>query len=219
MNVSSAAPRTDPSGVQTLPGPTTASRESVVEITPIAGWRFGGTTSEPAAGTVETVTIPDSVTWGATVEYAFTPWGSIEALWSHQGSELSATFRSPAPAGVDPKLAHLNVDTFQIGGLWQSGDASSRARLFFDILFGVTLLSPSPELSTLSRFSASVGGGVKYFVADHFGLRLGARWMPVYVNSPEGPFEVCRDQLGCTTYYGTSLVSQGDAYGGLILRF
>lgn len=206
-------------GVQALPAGTTPSRAAAVEVTAAAGWRFRGVTAEPATATVESVKIPDSLSWGAMVEIPFAPWGSIEALWSHQNSELNATFTASAPAGAEPKLAHMNVDTLQIGGLWQSGDPDSKARLFVDLLFGVTMLTPSPELATLTRFSASIGGGVKYYLADHFGLRLGARWLPVYLNPAEGAYTSCRDAAECTTYYGTKILSQGDAYGGLILRF
>jgi parvulin-like peptidyl-prolyl isomerase len=220
VNVSSAAaPGTESSGIQTLPEATKASRDPAVEITPTAGWRFGGRTAQPATATVDTVKIQDSLSWGATIEVPVASWGALEALFSHQNSELRASFNASAAAGLDPKLAHLNTDTLQLGGLWQSGDAESRARLYVDILFGVTLLSPSPELPSLKRFSASAGGGVKYYFANHVGLRLGARWMGVYVNPAEGAYETCSDAVGCTTYYGTRLVSQGDAYGGLILKF
>jgi hypothetical protein len=220
VNVSSAAaPGTESSGVQTLPEATKASRDPAIEITPTAGWRFGGRTAQPGTATVDTVKIQDSLSWGAAIEVPVASWGALEALWSHQNSELRASFNPSAAAGLDPKLAHLNTDTFQLGGLWQSGDAESRARLYFDILFGVTLLTPSPELPSLKRFSASAGGGVKYYFANHIGLRLGARWLGVYVNPAEGAYESCSDTVGCATYYGTRLVSQGDAYGGLILRF
>ena len=207
------------SDVQTLSRPTKASRDPLVEITPTVGWRFGGATAEPATASVETVTVPDSLSWGATAEYAFSSRGSIEALWSRQSSELRATFTATAAAGLEPKLAHLTTDTFQIGGMWMSGDPGSRARLYLDLLFGVTLLTPSPELARLTRFSASVGGGLKYYFADHFGLRLGARWMPVYVNPSDGAYTTCGDATGCVTYFGKRIFSQGDGYGGLLLRF
>jgi parvulin-like peptidyl-prolyl isomerase len=218
VNVSSTAPAGNSSGIQTLPSPTKASRDPVVEITPTAGWRFGGTTSDSVTSYIEKIGIPNSLSWGLTVEHAVTPWGSLEALWSHQNTTLTAKFNA-AGSGFDDKLSHLNIDTFQIGGMWMSGDPSNRARLFVDVLFGVTLLTPSPELSALRRFSASIGGGVKYTLADHFGLRLGARWLPVYVNSSSSAYDSCSPLYGCYTYYGTNYLLQGDAYGGLILRF
>ena len=84
-----------------------------------------------------------------------------------------------------------------------------------------TTTSPkhSPGFPTLSRFSASIGGGIKYYLADHFGLRLGARWLPVYVNSASSGYAYCDPLYGCYDYYNTNYLNQGDAYGGLILRF
>jgi parvulin-like peptidyl-prolyl isomerase len=200
-------------------GPVTkASRDAVLEITPTAGFRWGGTTSDSVTPYLEKVDVPNAMSWGLSIEYAVTPWGSLEALWSHQDTLLQAKFNA-ATIGNEDKLSHLNVDTFQIGGMWMSGDSSNKARLYFDLLFGVTLLTPSPEFSTLKRFSASVGGGVKYYFADHFGLRIGARWMPVYVNAAGSPASACSPVFGCYTYYGTKYLNQGDAYGGLILRF
>ncbi len=204
-------------GVGTGPA-TKASRDPVLEITPTIGWRWGGTTSDSVTSYIEKVGIPNAMSWGLSIEYVITPWGSLEAVWSHQDSILQAKFSS-AGIGYDDKLSHLNVDTFQIGGMWMSGDSSSKARLYVDVLFGVTLLTPSPEFATLKRFSASVGGGVKYYFADHFGLRLGARWMPVYLNASRSPTSACSAVFGCYSYYGTKVLNQGDAYGGLILRF
>ena len=206
-------------GVSTGPV-TTALRLPVFEVTPTAGWRFGGTASEAATSTIDKVAVKDSLSWGLTAEYAVTPWGSLEALWSHQNTTLKAQFTAAA-AGIanDDKLSHLNVDTIQLGGMWMSGNPGNKTRLYFDILFGVTILTPSPEFSTLTRFSASIGGGIKYYLADHFGLRLGARWLPVYVNSASSGYAYCDPLYGCYNYYSTNYLNQGDAFGGLIVRF
>ena len=200
-------------------GPVTkASHDPVIEITPTVGWRWGGTTSESVTSYIEKIGVPNSLSWGLTFEYVITPWGSLEVLWSHQNTTLTAQFTA-GTVGYDDKLSHLNVDTFQIGGMWMSGDASNKARLYFDVLFGATVLTPSPEFNTIWRFSASVGGGIKYYFADHFGLRAGARWMPVYINSSASGAGYCDPVYGCYTWYGTNYLNQGDAHGGLIARF
>lgn len=204
--------------VRTLPSPTKAARDPVVEITPTIGWRWGGTTSDSATPYIEKIDVPNSLSWGLTAEVMITPWGSLEVLWSHQDTTLAAKF-SVAGAGYDDKLSHLNVDTLQIGGMWMSGDPSNRARLYVDVLLGATRLTPSPAFSTLTRFSGSIGGGIKYYLADHFGLRAGARWLPVYIHSSGGGSSACNAVYGCYDTYETNILSQGDAYGGLILRF
>ena len=188
------------------------------ELAPSVGWRVGGTTSSAGNASLENVKVPDSLSFGMTAEYAVRSRGSLEILWSHQDSELKASLTA-TNAGADGKLSHLNIDTLQLGGLWQSGDSSSKTRLFLDLLFGVTRLTPAPEFSVLTRFSASVGGGLKFYVSDSFGARLGLRWMPVYLHSGDGGFETCNTPYGCATYYGTNYLLQGDASAALLMRF
>ena len=134
-------------------GPVTkASRGPVFEIAPTVGWRFGGTTSSTGNTYIENIKIPDSLSFGLTAEYVLKPWGSLELLWSHQDTELRANLTAlGAGLGQDERLSHLNIDTFQLGGLWQSGDPLNRARLYLDLLFGVTIFTPAPEFSTLTR--------------------------------------------------------------------
>ncbi len=200
-------------------GPVTkAYKEPKFEITPMAGWRFGGVTSESVTSYIEKLNVQDSLSWGLSLEYQITPWGSLEVLWSHQNTNIRAAFTA-GNVGYDDKISHLNVDTFQVGGMWMSGDPSNKARLYFDVLLGVTVLAPSPGFDEIVRFSGSVGAGIKYYLGDHFGLRLGARWMPVYINSSSSGGSTCDPVYGCYTWYGTNYLNQGDAYGGLIFRF
>jgi peptidyl-prolyl cis-trans isomerase SurA len=202
-------------------GPVTkASRPPVFELAPTVGWRFGGTTSSTGNTFIENVKIPATLSFGLTAEYALKPWGSIEFLWSHQDTELRANLTAAGVAlGDDARITHLNIDTFQLGGLWQSGDPLNRARLYVDLLIGVTILTPAPEFSSLTRLSASVGGGIKLYLTDHLGARLGLRWMPVYINSTNSGYSTCSAFYGCYTYYGTNYLSQGDAAAALLMRF
>jgi hypothetical protein len=158
------------------------------------------------------------MSWGADVEYRISDKLNLELLWSHQDTELQAKFTA---AGIsdDEKLSHLNIDTFQLGALWLSGNPYDRARLYLDLLLGATLLTPSPEFSSVLRFSLSIGGGIKYHFSDRFGARLGIRWLPVYLNSKSAGYGTCSPYYGCYTYYGSNYLSQGDAYTGLTASF
>jgi len=161
------------------------------------------------------------MSFGASVEVPVTDAWSAEVLWNRQDTELRADFGSlPLPeGGGERRLSHLNVDTFQVGALLQSGSIDSRARLYVDLLLGATLLTPAPGFSDLLRFSLSIGGGVKYWPTDHFGARLGLRWMPVYLNSTGSGPTTCDPLYGCYTYYETNLLSQGDAHVGVMYKF
>jgi parvulin-like peptidyl-prolyl isomerase len=217
LTIGQAQASTDTYGVQT--GPETKERNDVgFEITPTFGYQFGGTTSTISDSYIDKIGIPAYFSWGATIEYRLASWVNLELLWNHQNTELQAKFTT-AGIGYDDKLSHLNVDTLEIGGLLQSGDPGDAARLYLDLLVGATQLLPSPQYQSLIRISGSVGGGVKYFFADHFGARLGIRWLPVYINSQSGSAYTCSPYLGCYYIYGTNYLSQIDAYTGVTWRF
>ena len=215
--VSALAPGATPYDVPPVT-PGKAPRDYGFEITPTVGYRFGGTTSQLANSYIEMIGVPASMSWGATVEYRLSDKWNLELLWSHQDTELQARFTSLGE-GYDRKISHLNIDTFQIGAMWLSGDPSNSARLYLDLLFGATLLTPSPEFTSVLRFSGTFGGGIKYYFTDHLGARLGIRWMPVYINSKSAGYGSCSPYYGCYTYWGSNYLSQGDAYSGLILKF
>ncbi len=211
------APGSAPHDVQ--PGTTVRSSTKLgLEITPTVGYRFGGTTSQLANSYIDRIVIPASLSWGASAEVRLSDHINLELLWSHQDTELRVE-PTALGAGFDERLSHLNLDSFQLGGMWLSGDPGSRARLYVDLLLGATILTPSPEFSTLTRVSGSVGGGIKYYFGDHLGARLGIRWLPVYLNSKSSGYGACSPWYGCYTYWGSNFLSQGDAYTGLIAGF
>lgn len=212
-----AAPGATPYDVPAVT-PRTYRKDIGLEVTPTVGYRFGGTTSNLANSYIEKIGIPASMSWGATVEYRVSSKLNAELLWSHQDTELQAKFTA-AGTGYDKKLSHLNIDTFQLGALWLSGNSYDPARLYLDLLLGATLLTPSPEFSSLLRFSLSIGGGIKYSFSDRFGARLGIRWLPVYLNSKSAGYGYCSPYYGCYSYWGSNYISQGDAYTGLIAKF
>ncbi len=189
------------------------------EITPTVGYRFGGTASTSYSTFIESVEVSPALSFGMTMEYALSPKVNLEFIWSHQDTELKLNYRQTPPAGYSERLTHLNVDTFQIGGLWQFGTYGDSFRPYLDFLLGLSILNPAPQFSTLTRFSGSVGGGVKYQVSDGLGVRLGLRFMPIYVNSTSSGYGYCDPWYGCYTYYDSNYINQFDVYTGLTFRF
>ncbi|HQR47319.1 MAG TPA: peptidylprolyl isomerase [Thermoanaerobaculia bacterium] len=217
MALASAAPGATPFDVPALT-PGRDRKDLGIEITPTVGYRFGGTASEAGSAAIDRIKIPASLSFGLTAEYRLTDALNVELLWSHQDTEMKADF-SDVAAAYENRVSHLNLDTIQIGVLWQSGASYAKARLYADLLLGATILTPSPEFSVHTRFSASIGGGIKYYFSDRLGARLGARWMPVYINSTSAGYGYCSPYYGCYTYWNTNYLSQGDAYTGFILSF
>jgi len=189
------------------------------EITPTVGYRIGGTASTATSAFIESLEIPAALSFGLTVEYAIRPNLTAELIWSHQDTELKASFLQTPPAGYTGRITHLNVDTIQIGGLWMFGTYGAKVRPYADFLLGVSILTPAPQFSTLTRFSGSIGGGAKVYLSDAMGLRLGFRFMPVYLNSSSSGYGYCDPWYGCYTYYDSNYLYQWDLHTGLTLRF
>ena len=199
--------------------PVAAAQGKGIEITPTVGYRLQSTISTDNSSFIDSVDVPDSLTFGLTVEYPVHPSLNVEFLWSHQDTNLEADFRGTPPAGIDPQFADLKVDTLQIGGLWQSGRRNDKLRGYFDFLLGATILNPSKDFDTLTRFSMSLGGGGKLQISENVGLRLGVRWMPVYINSSDSGYYWCDPYWGCYEYYDTNYLNQIDTHVGVSIKF
>jgi hypothetical protein len=77
-------------------------------------------------------------------------------------------------------------------------------------------MNPQGEgLSTETRFSLSIGGGAKFFITEHLGLRLDARGIFTALNSNATVF--CSG--GCAISVQSSGFMQGELGAGLVLRF
>lgn len=194
-------------------------RERGFEVTPTAGFRIGGTASTTYSEYIESLDVSEALSFGLTLEFPILRTVNLELFWSHQDTELTASYRQEPPAGYGEKLTHLNVDTIHLGGLWLLGREGAKVRPYMDLLFGVTILTPAPQFSTMTRFSGSIGGGAKFRLSDALGARLGIRFMPVYVNATSSGYTTCDPWYGCYTYYDSNYLLQWDAYTGLTYRF
>jgi len=204
--------------------PAAQAQVKGIEITPTIGYRFSGTLSsgynDGSTGyRVESVKVPNALSYGLSFEYPLHPSANLEVLWSHQSSSIEANWAPPGQPFTTQKFADLKIDTIQIGGMWLSGRPRDNVRWYLDFLIGATILSPSDSnFNSMTRFSGSLGGGAKIYASDNIGVKLGARWMPVYINSSDSGYYSC-GYYGCYTYYNTNYLNQFDLSAGLIIRF
>ena len=84
---------------------------------------------------------------------------------------------------------------------------------------GINVLDPEGgDLDSSTRFSWSLGGGLRYMrPASRIGIRLDAKWMVTPV--PSGTYGTWCDYWGCFAAEGTTWLNQGMFGGGLIIAF
>jgi hypothetical protein len=189
--------------------PATASAQMGIEITPFGGYRFGGGFKDANTGT--DISLNEAGSFGLILDFDLNREQQIEVYLSRQGTTLSAdgTFTG------DP-LFDLSVEYYHFGGLYLFEVENERVRPFISGTMGITRMDPHGEgLNTETLFSLALGGGVKFFLTDHFGLRLDARGIYTAMNTDAAIF--CSG--GCAIAVRSSGFVQGEIGAGLVLRF
>lgn len=149
--------------------------------------------------------------YGVSIGWRVRPDGILEIAWSRQESEASGDF-DDVPVRFD-----VTVDTFELGGLWET--RPGRMRPFLGLAVGATRLAgPDQDFGEGWHFSGSIGGGVRYELGEHALLRLEARATGIFVS--EGGAIACGFPAGvCELGLSGSLVGAVSARVGLAARF
>jgi opacity protein-like surface antigen len=146
-------------------------------------------------------------TFGAQAGYAFSPRWTVEALYTQQDSGLV----------VDSETGRAEVFPFDVrvlhgGAVLHLAGADARLRPFVTLGVGATFFSGG-DLPSETRLSFGLGGGLKYFWRDSFGVRAQARYRPTLLDDEDAgdfcdPFGFCQDRL-----------DQFELTGGVVFRF
>ena len=180
--------------------------EERFEITPFAGYRTGGGFTVIEGG--PRFDINNGLSYGAFLDVNLRNNNfKIELLYSRQDSEVVAE------TILEPELLKLAVDYYQAGVLQEVGRPG--ARWYISALLGATRFAPK-RFDSETHFSASIGGGLKFFPSRNLGLRFDGRAHATFVGGSSGAF--CSNG-SCVFLHSGSTFWQGDFTGGVILAF
>lgn len=135
----------------------------------------------------------------------------VEFRWARQDSH--AHFEDAFPGSLT-RTATLNQFHGDFSHEYMIEDWKSWARPFVMLSVGATHVSGSP-VTSFTRFSFGIGGGIKFFKGRHLGFRVQAEWLPVLLN----PYGVAVCGAGCVVHIGGTLSSQGEVAVGPLIRF
>lgn len=179
------------------------------EITPFVGYRFEGNVTigdEFESIFEEGVDIDEGESFGVILDIPLTSGLQLEFLGSRQstvairnGGIFNPTFEI---GDIDVTYAHVGV-----AYNWRFGQVTP----FIAAGVGATILDPdAPGSDDDTRASASLGGGVKIHLAEHFGLRLEGRGYWTDTEDGDRDDRCCRDEGG---------LFQGEALAGLVFSW
>lgn len=184
------------------------------ELMAFAGYRTGGSFNVTSTDYL-TFEIEDGFNFGLALGFMISPEMEIEFMWSQTNSQLSGYLISP----ILEKEAVFDIHTsqFHVNFLFLFPQGNKRFVPYFLMGLGLTLADPKGEVNGETRFSYSLGGGLKAMVNERMGIRLQAKWNPTYINTSS---ELWVDYWGFVYAIPVSqYMSQGEFTAGIFFRF
>jgi opacity protein-like surface antigen len=179
---------------------------SGLEVTPMIGYTFGG---EVRSETDEKLTFDEGGSFALAVDFDLVEADKqIELFWSHQQTRLSGNDNA--------KIFDTKIDYLHIGGTVQYPQNGYVP--FIAGGFGATHFSPDDGYKAETRFSISVGGGIKAFITKQVGLRLEGRGYVTFMPT-EGSIFCGGDSDGCTVMASGDALFVFQGLAGVFLRF
>lgn len=154
-----------------LGGALGAKAQTVLEITPTVGFRWGGEIRAEETTTLDRdADLEEGHSLGLVVDIPVTEHLQIELLADHQRTGLdSGTLFGPSDRQFD-----LDIDYYHVGALYQW--TTARVKPFVVGSMGIANLDPRDGFnSSTRRFSGSLGGGVKIPLSANIGVRFEGR--------------------------------------------
>lgn len=179
--------------------PAAARADWGVELTPFAGFRFGGSFEDNTTGL--DLDVDEGESFGLILGLQATQESDYELFYSFQKTEL----KGEGVLSGEP-LFDLDIHYLHLGGTYLF--QGERVRPFISGGLGLTYFSPNgPGLDSEIDFSLSLGGGVKIPISKKVGLRLEGRGFLTILPENTDIFCVSSGGAACAVRV------QGDVFG------
>ncbi len=206
--------------VAILAGAASASaqlRAGTVEINPFAGYLFGGQFGRSFDDSFDRhnrLEVDDDAVYGGRLGFNLTSLFEIE--FEYAQSDTALVFDDRDHHVPDDRIGDLRFQYFMGYATFNFG--RGRFVPYFTVGSGAAHIRPhisGVDTDSDTRYTASLGGGLKYFFNPHFALRFDGRAYSSYLGDSE---VVCRHSHSSDCRQ-TNWVSNGVANGGFILAF
>jgi len=183
------------------------------ELTPYIGYRMGGQfdVDDTEATGNKSVDLQDSGDWGVDLGIYRDPTSFYELLYSHASAGLDTS--EPSLKGVDVTIEYL-----QVGGTLLFTEHEHYVP-YLSLTVGATKFDAGGGYGSETKFSGSLGGGVRFPFARHFAATLGVRGYLTAVSSDTQFFCTGSGSVNCLFKTTGSGFFQGEALLGFTAVF
>jgi len=181
--------------------------------TPGSSFSFGGPTS-----TIDRLRVNGNLSFGGFLDYSVLEYLQLEFMYARNQTTYS---QHDFVTGLYTEAYDSNIDQYQFGVLVPFlGSGYFHERKFVPFVaggLGFTHESNNNGNPNRTAFAFNLGGGAKYFLTKHFGLRGDLRYLPTYAN--ETPGYACNFFGNCFYVHNHNFENRGNFSGGIIFRF
>jgi opacity protein-like surface antigen len=187
-----------------------------IELTGLIGGQLNGGV-DLSTSLFHRIDVQNSANYGATVGYLFGEYYGVEFQWNHTRAD---TVAQPLGGGPDIKVFTLNQNQYMGNFVYHFKSEESRLRPFAFVGLGASSLSTNRAgVSGATRFAFSLGGGAKYNLTKHFGLRGQLKYSPTYLTTTDGGYWCDPFWGGCWVVGNNHYLHEFDVTGGIVFRF
>jgi opacity protein-like surface antigen len=188
------------------------------ELQPFVGIKTGGNLPVECTNTCVSslnfskINLNGSLSYGATAGFNASDNFGLEFMWNRQPTVAVGRLST----GNSAQHVGVNVDQYQGNLVYSFFEKEKKFRPFILAGVGTTKLSAGGDRDW--RISYGIGGGVKYFMTPHMGVRLQARYSPTFLYATQ-------DGAWCNWWgvcYSTNTghyLQQFDMTAGWVIRF
>jgi Outer membrane protein beta-barrel domain len=198
-----------------------AKAQGRFEITPFAGYETSGSypidvfsNNGDIPAPVDKLRVNDALAYGTFLGFNLTENAELEFMWNRNNTSFSAR---NALTGEYSKAYNSDVDQYQFGGLYMLLNSEHRLRPYVAASLGFTHEGNEGGTPNRTAFAYSIGGGVKYYLNRHLGLRGDVRFMPTYGSTGNATY--CDPFYGCYNARVSNYLNRGSFVGGIIFKF
>ncbi len=195
-----------------------ADAQERFELDPFVGYETSASYPvNPASGptgsaAIDRLRVNDSLAFGTFIDYSLTENFQPEFMWNHNNTSYSA---HDILTNSYISAYHSDIDQYQFGGLYMFRNSEVKLRPYVAASIGFTHDSNSNGTPNRTEFSYSLGGGVKYYLSRHVGLRGDIRYLPTYGSSSNELY--C--YFGCYYASVSHYLNRASLTGGLVFKF
>jgi len=186
------------------------------EITPHVGGQINGGL-DLSTSIFHRIEVGNSLNYGVTVGALLGEHYGLEFQWNKTDAETRA---QPIGAVQSIKVFNLSQNQYMANFVAHLTDREAKMRPFFFFGLGASALDPDRGgVKGATRFAFSLGGGAKYNLSKHFGLRGQMKWAPTYITTTNGGYWCDPFWGGCWLVGNDHYLHEFDITGGFTVRF